>query len=81
MATIYAERTRLRGGYHLGIADGTFALVGDYAADNAQLDPKMIAGVTQPLAAASKTPIGPVVSGIGNAIPRTARNFNSAGQI
>ena len=81
MATIYAERTRLKGGYHLGIADGTFALVGDYAADNAQLDPKMIAGVTQPLAAASKTPIGPVVSGIGNAISRTARNFNSAGHL
>jgi translocation and assembly module TamB len=81
MATIYAERTRLNGGYHLGIRDGTFALVGDYAADNAQLDPRMIAGVTQPLAAAAKTPIGPVVSGIGNAISRTARNFNSAGQV
>jgi hypothetical protein len=56
-------------------------MVGDYAADSAMLDPSMIAGVTQPLAAAAKTPIGPVVSGIGDAINRTAHNFNSAGQI
>src|SRR3954468_19373950 len=41
----------------------------------------MIAGVTQPLAAAAKTPIGPVASGIGNAILGTARNFNSAGHL
>jgi translocation and assembly module TamB len=81
MATIYAERTRLKGRYHLGIRDGTFALVGNYAADNAQLDPRMIAGVTQPLAAAAKTPIGPVVTGIGNAISRTAHNFNSSGHL
>ena len=81
MATIYADRTRLSGGYHLGIRDGTFNLVGDYAADSARLDPRMIAGVTQPLAAAAKTPIGPVVSGIGNAISRTAQRFNSAGQL
>ena len=81
MATIYANRTRLDGGYHLGIRDGTFNLVGNYAADSARLDPRMIAAVTQPLAAAAKTPIGPVVSGIGNAISRTAQSFNSAGQL
>ena len=56
-------------------------MVGDIAADSAALDPSMLAGVTQPLAAAAKTPIGPVADGIGNAIGRTARNFNSAGQI
>jgi translocation and assembly module TamB len=81
MATIYADRTHLNGGYHLGIRDGTFNLVGDYAADSGRLDPRMIAGVTQPLAAAAKTPIGPVVSGIGNAISRTAGSFNSAGRL
>jgi translocation and assembly module TamB len=81
MATIYADRTRLDGGYHLGISDGTFDMVGDYAADSAALDPSMLAGVTQPLAAAAKTPIGPVATSIGNAINRTAHNFNSAGHI
>jgi hypothetical protein len=81
MATIYADRTRLNGGYHLGIRTGTFALIGNFAADSATLDPSMTAGVTQPLAAAAKTPIGPVATSIANAIGRTARNFNSSGQI
>jgi hypothetical protein len=81
MATIYADRTRLNGTYNLSGREGTFSLVGNYAADSAALDPSMIAGVTQPLAAAAKTPIGPVVGGIGDAIVRTAHNFNSAGQI
>ena len=60
VATIYADRTRLDGNYHLGTRDGTFDLAGNYAADSAALDPSMLAGVTQPLAAAAKTPIGPV---------------------
>jgi translocation and assembly module TamB len=81
IATIYAERTRLDGGYHLGTRDGTFNLAGNYAANNGALDPSMLAGVTQPLAAAAKTPIGPVATSIGNAVLRTARNFNSAGHI
>ena len=41
----------------------------------------MLAGVTEPLAAAAKTPIGPIATSIGDAITRTARNFNSAGTI
>jgi translocation and assembly module TamB len=81
MGTIYADRTRLNGGYQLGIRDGTFAMVGNFAADSAALDPSMLAGVTAPLAAAAKTPIGPVAASIANAIGRTARNFNSAGAI
>lgn len=81
MATIYADRTRLNGNYRLGIRGGTFALAGDFAADSATLDPAMIAGVTQPLAAAAKTPIGPIADAIRAAIGRTAHNFNSAGKI
>ncbi|MEO8453915.1 MAG: YdbH domain-containing protein [Sphingomicrobium sp.] len=81
MATIYADRTRLAGGYHLGIRSGTFHLVGDYAAESAALDPAMLAAVRGPLAAAAKTPIGPVATSIGGAISRTARNFNVAGKI
>ena len=81
MATIYADRTRLDGQYHLGLASGTFSLFGGFAADSAKLDPSMLAGVTQPLAAAAKTPIGPVVRSISQAISRTANNFNSGGHI
>ena len=81
MATIYADRTHLNGTYHLGTRDGTFRLGGQYAADSAKLDPRMLAGVTQPLAAAAKTPIGPIAGTIGNAISRTANNFDAAGKI
>ena len=81
MATIYADRTRLNAGYHLGLAAGTFVMAGDFAADSAKLDPTMLAGVTQPLAAAAKTPIGPVLASISQAISRTTSNFNAAGHI
>jgi translocation and assembly module TamB len=81
MATIHADRTRLNGDYRLGIRAGTFSMRGNFAADSAALDPAMLAGVTQPLATAAKTPIGPVATGIGNAISRTAHNFNTAGRI
>jgi len=81
MATIYADRTRLNAGYHLGLAAGTFVMAGDFAADSAKLDPSMLAGVTQPLAAAAKTPIGPVLASISQAISRTTSNFNATGHI
>jgi translocation and assembly module TamB len=81
LATIFANRTNLTGAYHLSGEEGTFDLVGDYAAYNARLAPTMLAGVTQPLAAAAKAPIGPVATSIGSAISRTAGNFNSAGHL
>jgi hypothetical protein len=81
LATIYADRTRLNGGYGLNSRAGTFALVGDFAADSASLAPSMLAGVIEPLAAAAKTPIGPIASSIGNAISRTAHDFNTVGKI
>jgi len=81
MATATAERTRLNGGYHLGLRSGTFALVGNFASDNSTLDPKMLDSVTVPLASAAGTPIGPVATSIGGAIGRTASRFNAAGEI
>ncbi|MFL6753046.1 MAG: YdbH domain-containing protein [Sphingomicrobium sp.] len=81
LATILADRTRLEGGYHLGIREGTFALLGNFAANSAALDRSMLAGVTQPLAAAAGTPIGPVATAIGRAIDRTAGNFDIDGGI
>ena len=81
LATIFAERTRLAGDYRLGITGGTLVFVGDYAANSATLASSMLASVTGPLAAAEKTPIGPVASAIGGAISRTVRNFDAAGEI
>jgi hypothetical protein len=81
LATIYAERTRLYGGYRLGIRAGTFSMLGGFAADNSTLDPSMLAGVVEPLRAALGTPIGPVATNIANALSRTAHNFNIGGHI
>ena len=81
LATISADRTRLNASYGLDSRAGTFALIGDFAADSASLAPSMLAGVTQPLAAAAKTPIGPVAKPIADAVLRTSRNFNTAGAI
>ena len=81
MATATAERTRLDGAYKLGLRNGTFALVGDFAADNSTLDHKMLDSVTVPLSSAAGTPIGPVATSISGAIGRTASRFNAAGEI
>lgn len=81
MATATAERTRLNGAYRLGMRNGNFTLVGDFAAENSTLDPKQLDSITAPLASAAGTPIGPVTTAIGNAIGRTASRFNAAGQI
>ncbi len=81
LATIFAERTRLVGDYRLGIAGGTLVMAGDYAANNATLDPTMLADVTAVLDAARSTPLGPVATSIGNAIRQTVRDFNATGRI
>ncbi|MEO8177148.1 MAG: YdbH domain-containing protein [Sphingomicrobium sp.] len=81
LASIYADRTQLAGDYRLGITGGTIVFVGDYAANSASLAPSMLASITGPLAAAKSTPIGPVATAIGDAIGRTVRNFDAAGQI
>lgn len=81
LATIYADRTRLDGGYRLGLRNGTFTMLGGFAADSSTLDPSMLASVTQPLSAAAGTPIGPVATGISDALSRTARRFNIGGHI
>ena len=81
LGTIFAERTRLDGRYRLGAQAGTFSMLGDFAANRATLDDSMLAGVSQPLAAAASTPLGPIANAIGNAITRTARNFDAVGSI
>ena len=81
LGPVYAERTRLRGKYRLGAATGTFVMLGEYAANSGTLDPSMLGGVTDALAAAKGTPLGPAATSIGNAVTRTAGNFDATGEI
>ncbi|HEV2595950.1 MAG TPA: YdbH domain-containing protein [Sphingomicrobium sp.] len=81
MATVTAARTGLNARYHLGLSSGNFWLAGGFAVDNSTLDPKMLDTITQPLASAASTPIGPVLTSISNAVGQTASRFSAAGQI
>jgi hypothetical protein len=75
LGPIYAERTRIDGRYLIGAAAGTLSLVADYSAQNADLAPSVLASVTDPLAAADQTPIGPIAVAMSNAIRRSASSY------
>ena len=81
LGTIFADVTYVKGAYRLGLKQGTFALNGDFDTDSASLAPSIYAGVTQPLAAAGATPLGPIAKAMAAAITRTARRFDIDGGI
>ncbi|HET7281452.1 MAG TPA: YdbH domain-containing protein, partial [Sphingomicrobium sp.] len=81
LGTIFADVTYVTGGYRLGLREGIFALNGSFDTDSASLAPSMFAGVTQPLAAAAATPLGPIATQMAAAITRTARHFDIDGAI
>ena len=81
LGPIYAERTRVTGGYRLSTSQGTFTMVGDYEAQDASLADSMLAGITAPLAAAAETPIGPIATAMARAFRTTAGSFDASGGI
>jgi hypothetical protein len=81
LGSITAARTRVMGKYRLKTTAGSLIMVGNYDADGAALAPSMISGLTGALQATKATPIGPVASAIGNAIARSARDFDVDGGI
>ncbi|MGN6850143.1 MAG: intermembrane phospholipid transport protein YdbH family protein, partial [Sphingomicrobium sp.] len=81
LGTIFADVTYVKGAYRLGLKQGTFSLNGDFDTDSASLAPSIYAGVTQPLAAAGGTPLGPSAKARAAAIARTARRFDIDGGI
>ncbi len=81
LASIVADATRLKGRYMLDAAKGEIALVADYDATRAALPASMVASITGPLAAAAKTPIGPISTAIGQAVQRTVSGFDAKGSL
>jgi len=81
LGTIFADVTYVKGAYRLGLKQGTFVLNGDFDTDSASLAPSIYAGVTQPLAAAGATPLGPIAKAMATAMMRTARHFDIDGAI
>ena len=81
LGPIYADRTRVDGRYLIGASAGTLTLLANYSAEDAKLDPSMLAGITDPLSAADKTPIGPIATAMSNAIRKSASAFDASGSI
>ena len=80
MAQILAQRTRL-----VGRIGWTFArladLVGDYGATGVALAPSMTAAITDPLASAQGTPLGPIAQALSNAVRRASGQFDATGSL
>jgi translocation and assembly module TamB len=81
LGTIFADMTYVNGAYRLDSRQGTFSLNGNFDTDSASLAPSMYEAVTQPLAAARGTPLGPIATQMAAAITRTARHFDIDGAI
>ena len=81
LGQVMAGSTHLKGRYRLAAAKADLALVADYDARGATLPPSMLASISGPLAAAAKTPIGPIVTAIGQAVTGTASGFDARGSL
>ncbi|HXG99073.1 MAG TPA: YdbH domain-containing protein [Sphingomicrobium sp.] len=81
LAKILAGRTRIDGRYRLNARAGALTLVGDYGASSVALAPSLTAGITGPLAAAGKSPLGPIAAAISRGISSAARSFEVGGAL
>jgi hypothetical protein len=81
LARIFADRTRFKGRYRLDTKRGTLDVVGDYGANSVALAPSMIAMLTDPLASAEGTPVGPIATAVAASIRRAGSKFNVDGSL
>jgi len=81
LADILAQRTRFDGRYRLDAAHGALDLVGDYGAAGVALAPALTAGLTDPLASAEGTPLGPIATALSTAIRRAGSRFDANGTL
>jgi translocation and assembly module TamB len=81
LAQILANRTRFDGRYRLDAELGTLTVVGDYGASRVALAPSMMAMLTNPLASAEGTPVGPIATALANSVRRAGSNFDVDGSL
>ena len=81
LARILANRTRLAGHYRVGAKHGILDLVAAYGASGVALEPALTRGLTDPLNAAAKTPLGPIATAIARAISASAHSFEVSGKL
>jgi len=81
MAEIVAQQTNFDGYYRLDARHGALTVRGDYGSNSVALAPSMTAMITDPLASAKGTPLGPIASAISTAIRRAAQQFDVRGSL
>jgi hypothetical protein len=81
LAQILAQRTRFDGRYRLESDAGRLTLVGDYGATAVALAPSLMAGITDPLASADGSPLGPIAKALAAAIKRAGSQFDVSGSL
>ena len=81
LATIFADRTRLKGRYRLWPARGNLSVQADYDANGAALAAPLVAQLRGPFEGAKGTPLEPVALAIAAAFQRTASGFDAKGNL
>jgi len=81
LAEILAQRTNFAGAYRLNTAQGSLTVVGDYGSNAVALAPSLTAGLTDPLASADGTPLGPIAAALSTSIRRAASRFDVNGSL
>ncbi len=81
LAEIPAQRTNFDGRYRLDVQRGALTLLGDYGASIVVLAPSMTASISDPLASAQGTPLGPIAAAVSTGIRRAAQQFDVQGSL
>ena len=81
MGEIVAGRTLIDGRYAIDARAGALTLVADYGASDVALAPSLAAGILDPLASATGTPLEPIGEAIARAIRRAVGNFDVEGSL
>ena len=81
LAQILSQRTRFAGRYRLDAARGGLTLLGDYGSTAVALAPSLTAGLTDPLASASGTPLEPIAKALSASVRSAAQQFDVFGSL
>jgi translocation and assembly module TamB len=81
LGDILSQRTNFVGRYALDSQRGVLSLLGDYGSNSVALAPSMTAAITDPLASAQGTPLGPIAAAISQGIRRAAARFDVNGSL
>ena len=81
LADILSQRTRFDGRYRIDARRGALVVLGNYGANAVALEPSMMAMITDPLASAQGTPLGPIATALAANVRRAGSRFDVDGSL